>query len=223
MTNLVEDVILQEEPARLLYLTNAQVKLFSDATVPKMLRAFGMEKQPKLVIHLGLSSGHGFIRKCAAHTERNSDGTFANPILPNSPWLAGVQSVNCPEDDDNDEELSYRRLSQFVEEVLLPMAMATDAIILCEASDECELSSALATILKVRKIRNPPFTVVTITRAPGYARRLAVDDQSHVSSVCMQSRNWRQGLRLDLEASSIEYKGIPPDEWLSSNEELLSG
>eukprot|EP01046_Picozoa_sp_COSAG06_P076915 COSAG06_NODE_24778_length_653_cov_0.561372_1_plen_186_part_01 len=129
MFGLVEEPVVREERARVLYLTNMQAKLFEPATVPKMLAAFELDPAapPALVINLMFAAGF----QC------DMDDRVNKPELGEQEKqdyynLEPQNVVGNTESFTSREEATQatRRLTSFFKEVLLPLAAETNAIIL---------------------------------------------------------------------------------------------
>ena len=166
MYQMVEDIPKRAPTMKLLFLRDAQADLIasSETSMQAMLNAFGV-RRPSLVIELMHS--WGFRDSLKLHNEE---------YYAKTPWMAGAVGgkapfVPLPEResfavDRSSESIAEERLDIFMNDVLLPLAEKTNAIVLCCACpDDCILSASFTRMFAVQKARwansRPPFTVLS--------------------------------------------------------------
>jgi hypothetical protein len=142
---------------QLLFLTNSQAALLagSGASLQKILDALEIPK-PKLVINLLTSQG--FTDFCAAAAVEDLAADVEDAGL-----VHGRGSFLTPED----ECVALDKLDHFMADVILPMAVQTEAIIICNAIPSvCVLSGSLTRMMSVYRSnwgRVVPFTVIYVS------------------------------------------------------------
>ena len=149
MYRMVEDITLGSGSRhKVLYLSNKQARLLAHTpgSMKRVLEAFEIPT-PKLVIRIIQSTG-------------GVDWT-------RSRLRAGI-NLHYPYPGGEEEALqAERNLYHFMEEVLLPLAAETNALILVQATvGSCMLTSALGQALDLHRNRfgdKPPFAVTALT------------------------------------------------------------
>ena len=132
MYRMVEDITLGSGTRhKVLFLTNKQARLLANTpgSIKRVLEAFEIPA-PKLVIRFLQSNGGTEWTKSRIQSGRNMD----------FPFQGGLQEALQAE----------QRLYHFMEEVLVPLAAETNALILVQASEgSCMLTSALGQALQL--------------------------------------------------------------------------
>lgn len=149
MYEMVEEIDAGQGPVKLLFLTNPQADSIcsSSLTLRKMLEALEIDS-PKLVINFICSPG------LRASLQLNYDAAKSDPVTP-PPFL-----------NLDEEQMCLARLDQFMQDMLLPLAASTHALILTSAETAaCALSSALSRSYKLQRAKwgaKPPFVILSV-------------------------------------------------------------
>ena len=158
MYNMVEP--LGNGSKKMLFLTNAQAILLSKtpASLQKMLDRLEVGT-PQLVINLLESRGFGdFVRKL--------DRTAFTGFRLTS-WAAGIKQDKPPFLTLAEEMRAESKIDTFMNEIMLPLAAETNAIVLCNAIPGlCKLSSSFLKMYAATKAKwgsKPPFTVLSMS------------------------------------------------------------
>ena len=149
MYRMVEDITLGSGTRhKVLFLTNKQARLLANTpgSIKRVLEAFEIPT-PKLVIRFLQSTGGTEWTKGRIQSGLNVD----------FPFQGGLTEALQAE----------QRLYQFMEDVLVPLAAETNALILVSATEgTCMLTSALAQALQLHRPRfgkSPPFSVTGLS------------------------------------------------------------
>jgi len=204
MFEMVEEV--NGGAQKLLFLTNAQADLLasSDANIKKMLGA--LELPPaKLLIVLGndMNLGQAFFR--STHKDSPSmTKAFATP----GEW--------------RDAEAN---LDRFMLEVVLPVAIQTNAIIVCSAIQEMALSAAFLRMASLEQSKfaggAKPFSVIA-TVGDIYNFYINPNPSTHWREVRRASKAWRKRDRKFLELLGDDATTSQAPRWdISSDAEIL--
>eukprot|EP00931_Biecheleriopsis_adriatica_P103028 TRINITY_DN77917_c0_g1_i1.p1 TRINITY_DN77917_c0_g1~~TRINITY_DN77917_c0_g1_i1.p1 ORF type:complete len:1060 (+),score=124.93 TRINITY_DN77917_c0_g1_i1:117-3182(+) len=154
MYRMVEDLDLPGGTTKCLFLTNSQANLIckSSDRIQRLLDAFGIP-QPKLLIEF-LPSWGGI-------------DNLATFVEPPGKRRAGVVQGELPWDSFEQADKAETRLSRFMVDVLLPLAVETNALILCDSRQNiCLLSTLLNRVMALQKSKwgeSPPFSILTYT------------------------------------------------------------
>lgn len=211
MDGCVEEVGSQ----RVLFLTTAQAALVASSanSVQRMLDALGVTRKPSLVIDLMHSSGH---TDSFALTEpefwtsgsmRDTNWTGLSKARAIAPFLA-------PED----ERAVLVRIDAFVSDVLLPLALRTNAIVLLNASKgECMLSEAfLRVVQRSRWNGQLPFSVIGMTNETMEMYR-NTDPTAHWRKLRSGCQAWQRcdaRLSRATQAAAECAAGMPHEIWV---------
>lgn len=155
MYEMVEELDAGQGPVKLLFLTNPQADSIcsSSLTLRKMLEALEIDS-PKLVINLICSTGLRAFLNVYAEPYYNTVNT-AGEIYDTPPFL-----------NLDEEQMCFARLDQFMQDVLLPLAASTNALILTNAVPaECALSNSLSRSFKLQRAKwgaKPPFVILSV-------------------------------------------------------------
>ena len=196
MFGLVEEPVVREERARVLYMTNMQAKLFEAATVPKMLAAFELDSAapPALVINLMFASafqcGVDDVVNKPEHSEQEKQDYYS--FAPQN-VLGNAESFTSREEATQ----ATRRLTSFFKEVLLPLAAETNAIILTSGQTSDLPSVALAEVLPAFGAKyggKLPFTIFATAPACNLVHSSLYDPASYACELANKSKNWRKGV-----------------------------
>eukprot|EP00927_Polykrikos_kofoidii_P026351 TRINITY_DN23493_c0_g1_i5.p1 TRINITY_DN23493_c0_g1~~TRINITY_DN23493_c0_g1_i5.p1 ORF type:complete len:948 (-),score=131.35 TRINITY_DN23493_c0_g1_i5:318-3092(-) len=193
MHNMVEE--LQDVDGALrqvVFLTNTQAKIImkSPERVKRLVDALGMP-QPKLLINL-LPSFDG--------TDLILNGEFMEPSA-----VPGLEGIRCGDEakgkfvfaHESKEEYyrTARRLMDFMREVILPLAVETHAVVLCDASyGQCFLASAFGKTVALERAKwghTLPFTILGVCSAMPLLYKNP-DDSAKWRHIRRSSRQWRQ-------------------------------
>ena len=149
MYRMVEDVSLGGGPRhKVLFLTNNQARLLTNTpgSIKRVLEAFEIP-MPKLVIRFLQSSGGVDWVKCRKTCGRQVDFPFAN--------------------GEKEALQAEQKLYHFMNEVLMPLAAETSALLLVNATvGSCMLTAALRQTLRLHQARfgnQLPFTVIALS------------------------------------------------------------
>jgi hypothetical protein len=152
-----------DDGRRILFLTNAQAEVVakSEVTMSKMLDAVGLLRDgpeaPKLVMNL-LNSG-------GLSNERNCAWTWTVDEGPRE----GVSRKKPPFLSEEDERCAEEKLDCFMSEVLIPLAVRTNAIVIIHPfTSHCALSQSFQRMVELQKGKWPsgklPFQIVTMLK-----------------------------------------------------------
>ena len=147
MFEMVEEVTTGSSmPRKLIFLTNQQADLISSSStsMQRLLDILDLTK-PKLVINLMRSIGFKKYTQSfgdwPALTRRDGIGTGSNTVP------LGILPGRAPFLSYDDEMDAVKQIDRFMAEVLIPLAAATNAIIICEAIPSCCMLAASLTCL----------------------------------------------------------------------------
>ena len=115
-----------------LFLSNAQADVCTESPehMQKLLDQFPMRRKPKMVINLCVSKGF------SEHV--NSCEHFIPHLFP------GLVANNPPFTEQDSESVALERLDRFMADIILPLAVETNALIFCSGiSKMCALTSSL--------------------------------------------------------------------------------
>ena len=154
MYNMVEEFEIEGKQLKVLFLTNSQADLLSseESGMEKLLAALMLPK-PKLVINLLLSLG--FRQWTGGFPQWKTAGTHAGVVYNRAPFVDGATERRADE-----------ALDRFMMEAIIPLAVRTNAIILCEGTTECALSLSLTRVCAMMSAQwghRPPFSIVSTT------------------------------------------------------------
>ena len=142
---------------RLLYLSNKQADSIASSpkALQKMLDALEI-KQPKLVINLLSSWGL-----------RASLNLYPEQEYNKNTETAGLQFNNPAFLDDEQEQRTRAQLDMFMADVILPLAAATNALIIANGiTGDCALAGSLSRSFSLQRAKwagAPPFTILSIS------------------------------------------------------------
>ena len=134
---------------KMLYLTSFQAKMLATTkgSTQKLLDAFEVYGKPKLVIDLIISSGITSFNEPAD----NRSPCFRSDIEPFLDRAGRTKAV--------------KRLTEFFVEILLPLIVRANAIVVCDAGDgNCMLSEALGKAIAIERGKWKgalPFTIIS--------------------------------------------------------------
>lgn len=197
MYNMVEEVPSSSDlTPKLLFLTNSQADLLagSSASLQRMLNALEIPK-PKLVINLLCS--YGF------RDWTNSQASF----VPTK--YAGAVKGRAPFLSQLDEDTAEARVDNFMSTVIIPLAVKTQAIILCSATPcNCMLSSSLTRMYAVQRSKwgsKAPFTILSCT---GFTAMfyLNPNPKAHWRTVREASQAWQNRDNVVLSCAKTKYQ-----------------
>lgn len=159
----MEEIDVGKGPIKVLFLTNPQAESIgsSPQTLRKLLEAFEIPA-PKLVINL-MPPSLGLRAWLDLYEETDfqfSDG-MSPDLFHNKPPFRSFE----------EERQTLASLETFMSDIILPLAVATQAIILADALEsECALSTAFSSAYRMHESRwgsTPPFTVLSFaTKVP---------------------------------------------------------
>ena len=139
----------------ILFLSNAQAGVCTQSPdhMQKLLEKFPMHRKPKMVINLCVSKGFSeHVNSCAWFTQALYPGLVAN---------------NPPFTEEDRESEALERLDRFMADIILPLAVETNALIFCSGiSKMCVLTSSLTRVVAAcghRWLRDMPFTMIYTT------------------------------------------------------------
>ena len=136
MHNMIEDV---SSGQKLLFLTNAQANLLaSPENIPKLMGPTGLDPKhdPKLLIVLQWDGD-----------SRRHFSTFPQ----NGAFPTKEMRQNGPFETADEGRAAETRLDNFMREVLIPLAVQTNAVILCDAVHQFELSASFLRMVSVQR------------------------------------------------------------------------
>eukprot|EP00929_Paragymnodinium_shiwhaense_P084675 TRINITY_DN452_c0_g1_i2.p1 TRINITY_DN452_c0_g1~~TRINITY_DN452_c0_g1_i2.p1 ORF type:complete len:985 (+),score=113.78 TRINITY_DN452_c0_g1_i2:91-3045(+) len=183
MHEMVEDI--NKGSTKVLFLTNPQAELIagSDEHLKKMLTALEVPK-PSLVIRLLCSAG---FRECCANV--TEEACRKNPLY------AGMKSGEPPFESISEEDTVDAKIDIFMMDVLIPLAVQTNAIVLCTAVPcECILATSFTRMCKTMRGRwggTMPFTVLSFCNTLDLLYKNP-KKTSYWRTVREQCRAWRQ-------------------------------
>ena len=159
MHEMVEEM---DDGRKILFLTNAQAQVVasSEETMNRMVCALGLledgPEAPKLVINLLNSAG--------LSNERNGAWTWTKDEGPRT----GPQRRKAPFLHEEDDRRAEERLDCFMSEVLIPLAVRTNAIVIIHPfTSQCALSQSFQRMVQLQRGKWPrgqaPFKTVTMT------------------------------------------------------------
>ena len=197
MYEMVEELDAGQGPVKLLFLTNPQADSIcsSSLTLRKMLEALEIDS-PKLVINLICSPG------LRASLETNHNAATSDTITP--PFL-----------NLDEEQMCLARLDQFMQDIILPLAASTHALILTSAETAvCALSNALSKSYKLQRAKwgaKPPFVILSV--AEDLPRLyLNPDPEAYWRSLRRRSKSWKARDKAILETvHNYGYLGDFPE------------
>jgi hypothetical protein len=145
---------------RLLFLTDKEAELRPPTeNISKLMNnGFEFNSPPKLLIVL---QHDGMFRRSAASCGRfrpKNQGDPTEPIY----WERTLGSFTSPEEALEAE----KKLDNFMLEVLIPLALQTNAMVICDAIAEFELSASFLRMVSVQRAKfsdGLPFTIVALT------------------------------------------------------------
>lgn len=184
MYNMVEHL---DERTKLLFLTNAQCKQIgsSRSSLRKMFDALEIGR-PQLVINLLESKGMRPFLRCISHEEFE-----AGNILD----LAGFQHNKPPFLSQEEEDAVQSKIDLFMADVVVPLAVQTQAVILaCAVPDECCLSASLTRVVSSQRAKWGqvlPFKILSLTNL-GFMLYRNSDMGAFWRTVKRKSRAWLQ-------------------------------
>jgi hypothetical protein len=171
----------------LLFLTNKQVELLANRpdSLTKMLEVLEVPK-PKLVINLLPSTGDR-MEVCAwPAADLKAFQVFG---------AAGIVPGKPPFFSREDERATTERLDQFMASVLIPLAVSTNAIVICAALEcDCMLASSFTRMYNLKRAswgERPPFSILSICDVSLYLYANEQKD-AHWRHVRDSSNAWRQ-------------------------------
>jgi len=196
MYNMVEE-FGPGRSKKLLFLTAAQANLIASKTdtLDKMLEVLDVDK-PQLVINLLNSNGSAgwlqTVRPPHLLQKMHCLDPKGNGI---DKWAAGAIGGRSPFLSAQDERSAERRLDVFMADVLIPLAVRTNAIVLaCALRTECMLTDSFTRMYSVLKSQwgdKVPFTLMAVTTDIWRCYRNP-DMNAYWRSVRNQSRAWSQ-------------------------------
>ena len=182
MHNMVEELSGNK---KLLFLTNSQAATLASSgeTIQKMLDSLDLPK-PKLVINLLMSLGsteYCKIKKESWEGARCEDGNL------------GMIHGRGPFKDAEEDRKAMSKLDRFMQDVLIPLAADTNAVIICCAVPQ--LCALTRSILRMVGLIRPkwgaqlPFSIVAISTMADYY--FNTDNDAKWKSIKSQSKIWQ--------------------------------
>ncbi len=213
MYEMVEELDAGQGPVKLLFLTNPQADSIcsSSLTLRKMLEALEIDS-PKLVINLICSTGLRASLNVYSESYYNKAST-AGKIYDTPPFL------NLEE-----EQMCLARLDQFMQDILLPLAASTNALILTNAvKAECALSNSLSRSFKLQRAKwgnKPPFVILSVAEdLPSLY--MNPDPEAYWRGLRRRSKAWKARDKAILETvHSYGYGGSFPETSQYPNNDL---
>lgn len=187
MFNMVETIKLtingQISNRKLVYLSHSQAFLFNSASIEKLLGALEIKHEPQLCIRL-LPSAFG-LEFCGSQSrDRKVSGRHSNDA---SFIEHGARGCVHPPTRSHRELLeSDARLLDFMKEVLIPLAISTNAVILMQGGSECDMAKACERAcqpLFARYGKNFPFTIICVQSATAFGGIIAAADPTQYTGV----------------------------------------
>ena len=213
MYEMVEELDAGQGPVKLLFLTNPQADSIcsSSLTLRKMLEALEIDS-PKLVINLINSPGLRASLTAWSESEYNTVN-LAGRIYDTPPFL-----------NLDEEQMCLARLDQFMQDILLPLAASTHALILTSAvTAECALSNSLSRSYKLQRAKwgaKPPFVILSVVED---LPRLYLnpDPEAYWRSLRRRSKAWKARDKAILETvHCYGYVGVFPETTQFPNYDL---
>ena len=152
------EIVEGQGPIKVLFLTNPQAEFIGSSTraLRKMLQAFEI---PPLKLVINLMTSVGLRKHLNLYPE--DDTTFKDGMVPD------IFHNRPPFATPKEERQVQIALEAFMSDVVLPLAVSNQAVILADAIDgECALATALSRAYQMHKARwgrTPPFTILSIT------------------------------------------------------------
>ena len=175
MFHMIEDITLKGSLKRVLFMTNAQARMFDN--VKLLLDAFDFPR-PQLVIML-MRSKHGI-----AYYKWRKKCNHSDTVTSVFDLRKSVQS---------DREITF-----FMENTILPMAVESNAVILVRLLEEDTLLTCLSNAVdNVRKRYGPrlPFTVLGIDTALHFIENCHKEKKNYTSLIVGSSSKWSKALK----------------------------
>ena len=152
--------LLQGGSVKFMFITNTQAEQIAKnpAGLQKMFDVLEVGK-PKLVI--------SFLESRGLNEFSNMLGPTLSGMASDGGWAAGVKCGTTPFSSQEEEELAESRIDMFMSEVLLPLAVQTNAVIFASAiTGMCALSSSFTPAASANKAKwggKFPFSVLSLT------------------------------------------------------------
>ena len=186
MYNMVEELDV-DGAKKLLFLTNPQAELIASnsTALQKMLDVLVRDDcgAPSLVIDLLVSPGFSVTNRYFPSSVESITAAGYQGVVPDKgPYL-----------NEADERAAMLKLDLFMSDVIIPLAVRTNAIVLCSAIKMCVLSMSFLRMVAVQSPKwggKPPFTVVASSLAINtlYANK---DETAYWRRLRKASRTWR--------------------------------
>ena len=180
MFNMVEPLHItingQVSTRNFVYLTHAQAFLFNNVTIKKMLGALEIKREPQLCIRL-LPSAFGLEFCNSQSRDRKKSGRHSddkNFIEHGARGCIHAPTVTKTELLDSDA-----KLLDFMKDVLLPLAISTNAVILMQGGSECDMARSFERAcqpLFARYGDKFPCTVICLQSATAFGGVIAAAD-----------------------------------------------
>ena len=180
MFNMVEPLNItingQVSTRNFVYLSHTQAFLFNSVTIKKMLDALEIRNNPQLCIRL-LPSAFGLEFCSSQSQDRKKSGRHSNAaqfIEHGARGCIHASTVTRTDLLDSDAELL-----DFMKDVLLPLAITTNAVVLMQGGSECDMAKSFERAcqpLFARYGANFPFTVICCQSATAFGGVIAAAD-----------------------------------------------
>jgi len=198
MFQMVEDV--NDGKQKLLFLTNMQADLIAgnSASVEKLIAALELDVKPKLLIQVAYDI---------------NTKSFCCSLTDPENWTApyGTTMNRGPFATLDEEWDAEAKVDAFMLEVLIPLAVQTNALVVCSAVRECQLSASLMRMYEVLSAKYspgpPPFSILAACGAICQMYKTK-ETGKHWQQVKKESRAWmKRHQKLVQLAETYSYKG----------------
>ena len=187
MFNMVETNKLtingQVSDRKFVYLTHSQSFLFNSTSIEKLLGALELKHEPQLCIRL-LPSAFGLEFCSSQSRDRKISGRHSSSENFIEHGARGC--IHAPTPENRDLLESDARLLDFMKEVLLPLAISTNAVILMQGGSECDMAKACERAcqpLFARYGKNFPFTIICVQSATAFGGVVAAADPTEYEGI----------------------------------------
>jgi hypothetical protein len=166
----------QNTTRNFVYLTHSQSFMFNSVSIKKLLSALELRHEPQLCIRF-LSSAFGLEFSKSQSIGRKRTGRHSDDPAFIEHGARG--SIYPPVCNPRDMLEADSMLLQFCKEVVLPLAISTNAVILMQGSSECDLAMTFQRACQGLFARygtdNLPFTIICVQSATAFAGTVARD------------------------------------------------
>ena len=207
----------QSTTRNFVYLTHAQSFMFNSVSIKKLLGALELKHEPQLCIRF-LSSAFGLEFSKSQSAGRKRTGRHSDD--PSFIEHGARGSIYPPVCNTRDLLQADSKLLDFCKEVLLPLAISTNAVILMQGSSECDLAMTLQRACQSLFARygadNLPFTIICVQSATAFAGTVARDTKKQ--TIASQYLEKSSAARPERIMKAVENRFGPNKETWSAYE-----